>query len=49
MTERRFYDISANGTGLRCCFGRFRAGGVYRYVLLISADGALMPMVCLVG
>ena len=48
MTKCGFYDISADGASLRSCFGSCCAGGMCRYVLLISA-GALMPMVCFVG
>ena len=49
MTKCGFYDISADGTSLRCCFGSCCTGNMCRFVLLISADGALMPVVCLVG
>ena len=49
MTKCGFYDISANGASLRCCFGSCCTGNMRRYIFLISADGALMPMVCFVG
>ena len=49
MTKCGFYDISADGAGLRSRFGCRRAGGMCHYVLFVSADGALMPMLCRVG
>ena len=49
MTKCGFYDISADGASLRCCLGSCCAGNMRRYILLISADGALMPVVCRVG
>ena len=51
MTKCGFYDISADGAGLRCCFGRFRAGGVRasRAGRFLAGRKIDVPMVVFIG
>ena len=48
MTDCRLDYISADRTGLVCGFGSLFTGDMSLFVFLASADGTLMPVVCLV-
>ena len=49
MTERCLDDISAGCADLSRCFRCFCARYMSRFILLCVADGALVPMVCLIA
>ena len=45
MPQSSFNDVAANGTGLCLGFRCFRAGGMFCFVLFVTADRTFMPVI----